>query len=182
MAIAIPIALGVEAATILLLLIGFMVFKRYKTIKHPAVFKTRVRLTEGQFPGVTSTWKKCYGAWVTTVFTTRRGLPLNIADVLPVGHLDQLREAAPADGSKGLGDKPIIASFTMTIPVDHGCTCAEASRISSRTEATLAKKSISSGRTMISPEIVASGTLCRSIGSRSPLARPRNVRRGWLRR
>jgi hypothetical protein len=59
--IAILYALGVEAGAILVLLIGLLVFKRYKTIKHPAVFKTRVRLTEGEFPGVKDTWKKCYG-------------------------------------------------------------------------------------------------------------------------
>jgi hypothetical protein len=114
MIVAILYALGVGAAGILVLLIGLMVFKRYKTIKHPAVFKTRVRLTEGQFPGVKATWKKCFGAWVTTVFTTRKGLPLNIVDVLPVAKLDQLRNAAPADEVKGLGDKPIIATFLMT--------------------------------------------------------------------
>jgi hypothetical protein len=114
MVIAILYALGVGAAGILLLLIGLMLFKRYKTIKHPAVFKTRVRLTQGQFPGLKDTWKKCYGAWVTTVFSTRKGLPLNIADVLPVANLDQLRNAAPADEVKGLGETPIIGSFTMT--------------------------------------------------------------------
>ena len=114
MLIAILYALGVGAAGILLLLVGLMLFKRYRTIKHPAVFKARVRLTEGQFPGVKSTWQKCFGAWVTTVFTTRKGLPLNIAAVLPVASLDQLRDAAPTDEVKGLGDRPIIATFSMT--------------------------------------------------------------------
>lgn len=114
MLIAILFTIGVGAAGILLLLIGLMLFKRYKTIKHPAVFKARVRLTEGQFPDLKSTWQKCYGAWVTTVFTTREGLPLNIAAVLPVARLDHLRDAAPTDEVKGLGDKPIIATFSMT--------------------------------------------------------------------
>lgn len=77
MLVAILAALGVEAGVILLLLIGLMPFKRYKTIKHPAVFKARVRLTEGQFPGLKTTWKKCYGAWVTTVFTTRLSFPIS---------------------------------------------------------------------------------------------------------
>jgi len=114
MLIAILYALGVGAAGILLLLIGLLLFRRYKTIKHPDVFKTRVRLTEGQFPGVKATWTKCYGSWVTTVFTTRKGLPLTIVDVLPVAKLDQMRNAAPVDGVKGLGDRPIIATFSMT--------------------------------------------------------------------
>ena len=55
---------------------------------------------------------------MTSVFTTRKGLPLNIVDVLPVAKLDQLRNAAPLDGVKGLDEKPIIATFSMT-------TCAK---------------------------------------------------------
>jgi hypothetical protein len=113
MLLAILYALGVSATGILVLLIVMMLVRRYKTIKHPAVFKTRVRLTEGQFPGLKSTWKKCYGAWVTTVFTTRKGLPLFITDVLPVASLDRVRDAAPADEVKGLRDGAVIASFTM---------------------------------------------------------------------
>ena len=54
MAIAILAVLGIEAGVILLLLIGLMVFKRFATIRHPGVFKARVRVIEGQFPGVTS--------------------------------------------------------------------------------------------------------------------------------
>lgn len=63
--------------------------KPFKTVRNPAVFKSRVRLTGGQVPGMQATWKKCYGAWVTTVLATRKGVPLNIADVLPVASLDQ---------------------------------------------------------------------------------------------
>ncbi len=114
MAIAILAMLGIEAGVILALILVLLVVKRVMTIRHPAVFKARVRLSDGQFPGVTTAWKKCYGAWVTTVFTTRKGLPLNIADVLPVAQLDDLREAALGDDVKGLGDRPTIASFTMT--------------------------------------------------------------------
>jgi len=114
MAIAILAMLGIEAGVILALILGLLVVKRVMTTRHPAVFKARVRLSEGQFPGVATAWKKCYGAWVTTVLTTRKGLPLNIADVLPVGQLDGLREAAPTDGVSGLCDQPTIASFTLT--------------------------------------------------------------------
>ena len=114
MLIAILYALGVGAPGILLLLVALMLFKRFKTIRHPGVFKARVRLTEGQSPGLKSTWQKCYGAWVTTVFTTRKGLPLNIAAVLPVASLDHLRDAEPTDEVKGLGDHPIVATFSMT--------------------------------------------------------------------
>lgn len=113
MLIAILIALGVGAAGTLLILVGLMVFKRFKTIRHPAVFKTRVRITDGQSPGLKEAWKECYGAWVTTVLTTRKGLPLNIADVLPIATLDGVRDAV-ADEVKGLGDAPCIVSFTMT--------------------------------------------------------------------
>jgi hypothetical protein len=113
MLIGILYVLGVGAAGILLLLIGLMVLKRVKTIRHPAVFKARVRITDGQFPGLKGTWKKCYGAWVTTVFTTRKGLPLTITDVLPVASLDEVRDAEPADPVQGLGETPIIASFSV---------------------------------------------------------------------
>lgn len=105
--------LGVGAAGILLLLIGLMVFKRIKTIRNPAVFKARIRSTDGQFPGLKGTWKKCYGAWVTTVLTTRKGLPLTITDVLPLTSLDLVRDAGLADGVKGLGESPVIASFSV---------------------------------------------------------------------
>ena len=114
MLIAILIALGVSASAILVLLIGLALLKRFKTVTNPAVFKSRVRVTGGQFPGMKATWKKCYGAWVTTVLTTRKGVPLNIADVLPVASLDQMRDATPADDVKGLGESPTVASFTLT--------------------------------------------------------------------
>ena len=113
MTIAILAALGIPPAVIVVLVIGWMLFRRYKTINDPAVFKARVRITDGQFPGLKGTWKKCYGAWVTTVFTTRKGLPLFITDVLPVASLDGVRDAVPDDGVKGLGDTAIVASFTM---------------------------------------------------------------------
>jgi hypothetical protein len=114
MLIAILYLLGVSAGGILVLLIGLMVLKRIKTIRHPAVFKARVRLVDGDFPGLKGTWKKCYALWVTTVLTTRKGLPLNITDVLPVATLDRVREAEPGDQVQGLGEAPIIASFSMT--------------------------------------------------------------------
>jgi hypothetical protein len=113
MLIGILLVLGVSATGILILLIGLMVLKRIKTIRHPAVFKARVRITDGEFPGLKGTWKKCYGAWVTTILTTRKGLPLSITDVLPLVSLEGVREAEPADGVPGLGEKPIIASFSM---------------------------------------------------------------------
>ncbi len=69
---------------------------------------------DGEVPGLKSTWKKCYGAWVTTVFTTRKGLPLNIADVLPLASLDHVRDATIADNVKGLGESPTVATFTLT--------------------------------------------------------------------
>jgi hypothetical protein len=112
MTIAILAALGIPPALIVVLLIGWMLFRRHKTIRNPAVFKARVRITDGQFPGLKDTWKKCYGAWVTTVFTTRKGLPLLITDVLPVASLDGVRDAVP-DEVKGLGDTAIVASLTM---------------------------------------------------------------------
>ena len=52
----------------------------------------------------------------------------------------------------------------------------------SRTDAALAKKSISSGRTMSSPGTADCGARRRSVGSSPPLARPRKVRRGSLAR
>lgn len=113
MLVGILYVLGVGAAGILVVLIGLMVLKRIKTLRHPAVFKTRVRVTDGQFPGMKTTWKKCYGAWVTTVFTTRKGLPLPITDVLPMATLDGVRVAGAADRVQGLGESPTIASFTM---------------------------------------------------------------------
>ena len=63
-----------------------------------------------------------------------------------------------------------------------GSTSATACRMPSRTEAALAKKSISSGRTMTRPGTADSGAVRRSRGSSPPLARPRNVRRGSLAR
>jgi len=113
MLITILYVLGVSAGGILILLLGLMVLKRIVTIRNPAVFKARVRITDGQFPGLKGAWKKCYGAWVTTVFTTRKGLPLFIADVLPLASLDLVREAEAADEVKGLGETPIIASFSL---------------------------------------------------------------------
>jgi len=107
-------ALGVGPGAILGLLIALLLFKRWKTIHDPSVYKARVRLTAGEFPGLKGTWKKCYAAWVTTVLTTRKGLPLNIADVLPMATLERLRAAEPADAIKGLGDSPMVASFVMT--------------------------------------------------------------------
>jgi hypothetical protein len=114
MLIAVLYMLGIGAAGVLVVLVGLMCLKRFKTIANPTVFKSRVRITDGQVAGLKSTWKKCYGAWVKTVLTTRKGLPLNIADVLPASSLDQLRVAAQSDELQGLGDAPIIASFTLT--------------------------------------------------------------------
>jgi hypothetical protein len=113
MLIAILLALGVTPGMILVLLLALMLVKRYKTIKHPAVFKTRVRLVEGQFPGLKAEWKKGYGAWVTNVFTLRKGLPLNIVDVLPVATIEQVRTGA-ADEVKGLHGAPVIAGLTLS--------------------------------------------------------------------
>ena len=113
MLIGILYLLGVGAAGILLLLVTLMVLKRIKTIRHPAVFKARVRITEGRVPGLKGTWKKCHGAWVTTVFTTRKGLPLNITDVLPMATLDGVRDATATDKVQGLGEAPVIAWFSM---------------------------------------------------------------------
>lgn len=126
MLMAVLIALGVSPAAILLLLIGLMLFKRYKTIKHPAVFKTRVRLVEGQFPGLKAEWKKGYGAWVTTVFTLRKGLPLNIVDVLPVVSVDLVR--AVSNEVKGLGDAPIVAALTLATGAKIEVAIAEEKR------------------------------------------------------
>ena len=114
MVIAILIALGVSAGAILVLLLGAMLVKRFKTITSPAVFKVSVRTSEGQLPDVRSTWTKCYGAWVTTVFTSRKGLGLSIADVLPMASLDEARQATAVDDLKSLGEDAIIASFTTT--------------------------------------------------------------------
>ena len=115
MLIAILIALGVSAGGILLLLIGLMVVKRVKTIKHPAVFKARVRITDGQFPGLKEAWKPCYAAWVTTVLTPRKGLPLNIADVLPAAvPRDGVRDAV---GSTGRDGAPRSRSATPLTPL-----------------------------------------------------------------
>ena len=61
-----------------------------------------------------------------------------------------------------------------------GSIPATASMIDSRTEATLAKKSISSGRTMTRPGTAAVGSSRRSTGSMPPVARPRKVRRPSL--
>lgn len=114
MVIGILYLLGVSAAGVLVLLIGLMLFKRYKVINHPAVFKARVRAAEPPIPGLKDTWRKCYAAWVTTVLTTRKGLPLSIADVLPLERLDGVRDAEASDRLQGLGATPIIASFTTT--------------------------------------------------------------------
>ena len=113
MLIAILYLLGVSAGGILIVLLGLMVLNRIKTIRNPAVFKARVRITDGQFPGLKETWKRCYGAWVTTVFTTRKGLPLFITDVLPVATLDGVRDAQATDKVQGLGEAPVIAWFSM---------------------------------------------------------------------
>lgn len=113
MLIGILYVLGVGAAGILVILIGLMLFKRIVTIRNPAVFKARVRIADGQVPGLKGTWKKCYGAWVATVLTTRKGLPLNITDVLPMASLEVVRDAVAEDEVKGLGEAPIIASFRM---------------------------------------------------------------------
>jgi hypothetical protein len=77
--IAILYALGVTATGFLLLLIGLTVFKRYKTIKHAAVFKGRVRVTKGVVPGAKETWTTCYGGplrWeLSPDFSLRRRRP-----------------------------------------------------------------------------------------------------------
>ena len=52
MLIGILYVLGVGAAGILLLLIALMLLKRIKTIRDPAVFKARVRITDGESPGL----------------------------------------------------------------------------------------------------------------------------------
>jgi hypothetical protein len=114
MVIAILYALGISAGGILLLLIALLLLKRYKIINDPRVFEARIRLADGTFPGLTDTWKRCRAAWVTTVLTTRTGLPLNIADVVPVQGLEGARDAVAADDLRGLGDTRVIASFTMT--------------------------------------------------------------------
>lgn len=115
MVIAILYALGVSAGGILALLVALVLFKRYRVIRHPAVFKARVRTTEAPaFPGLKDSWQNCRAAWVTTVLTTRKGLQLAVADVLPLERLDAVRDAAASDGVKGLGEAPVIASFTTT--------------------------------------------------------------------
>jgi hypothetical protein len=114
MLIAICIALGIEAGAILLLLVVLVLVKRIKTIRHPAVFKARVRLVEGEFPGVSGEWTKGYGAWVTNVLTLRKGIALNIADVLPTTRLLHIRDATPGETkSLRLGEHPMIAALLL---------------------------------------------------------------------
>ena len=50
---------------------------------------------------------------MTTVFTTRKGLPLFITHVLPVATLDGVRDATATDKVQGLGEAPVIAWFSM---------------------------------------------------------------------
>jgi hypothetical protein len=115
MLIAICIALGIEAATILLLLVVLVLVKRIKTVRHPAVFKVRVRLVEGHFPGVSAEWKKGYAAWVTNVLTLRKGIGLNISDVLPTTTLVHIRDATSGEAeSLRLGDNPAIATLSLS--------------------------------------------------------------------
>jgi len=115
MLIAICIALGIEAATILLVLVVLVLVKRIKTVRHPAVFKARVRLVDGQFPGVSAEWKKGYAAWVTNVLTLRKGIGLNIADVLPTTTLLHIRDATSGEAeSLRLGDNPAIATLSLS--------------------------------------------------------------------
>jgi hypothetical protein len=115
MLIAICIALGIQAATILLLLVVLVLVKRIKTVRHPAMFKARVRLVDGQFPGISGEWKKGYAAWVANVLTLRKGIGLNIADVLPTTTLVQIRDATSGETeSLRLGDYPVIATFSLS--------------------------------------------------------------------
>jgi len=115
MLIAICIALGVSAGAILLLLVVLVLVKRIKTVRHPAVFKARVRLVEGEFPGISGEWKKRYGAWVTNVLTLRKGIALNIADVLPTTALLHSRDATSDETeSLRLGDNPLIATLSLS--------------------------------------------------------------------
>jgi hypothetical protein len=112
--IAILYALGVSAGAILLLVLAVVLLKRVRVLRDPRVFEARVRVSAGAFPGLKDTWKRCRGAWVTTVLTTRTGGPLAISDVLPAERLDGVRDAGPADGIRGLGEAPIVATFTLT--------------------------------------------------------------------
>lgn len=113
MLLAILYALGVCAGDILLLLIGMMLDRRYKTIKHPArVQDARPHHGRG-VPGTEADLEEVLRRLGTTVFTTRKGLPLAITDAQPMAGLVGVREAVPADEVKGLGDSAIIASFRM---------------------------------------------------------------------
>jgi hypothetical protein len=115
MLIALAYALGISASAILLLLVVLILVKRVKTIRNPAVFKARVRLTRGEFPGVADKWTKGYGSWVTDVLAVHTGIALSITAILPTAHLERTRTAAPDEAKAlGLSDQPVIAALVLT--------------------------------------------------------------------
>ena len=94
---------------------GAVLVKRIKTIRNPAVFKARVRLTGARSPACADTRKKGYGSWVTTCWPCARGSRSTSPMSCPRRSLERTRTAAPDEArALRLGDQPVIATLVLT--------------------------------------------------------------------
>ncbi len=91
------------------------IWSRKQFRKTPGVFRAKVRLESGSFPGLSEKWPKVpsFALWIHDVLLLQRGLALIRTLPVPVASAEGSVQNAEPEAVKRLGENPLLFSYRL---------------------------------------------------------------------